>query len=162
MNNVTVLLTEWAKLITPALLIVLAIQQWRASRAALKRTEAMQKAADDAKLAAGDAKLAATDAAEKVVEVAEKTEGVRRALVDNNESTTIRLDGLAVSTDKIHVLVNSNMGVQLRISSTALRRIADLTKDPADVRIADEAERLAMDHESKQHKVDVKAEAEKF
>jgi len=61
--------------------------------------------------------------------------------------------------EDIHTLVNSNMGVQLRISAGALRRIADLTKDPADVRIADEAERLAMDHESKQHTVDVKQDA---
>lgn len=150
MNNIAALLTEWAKVITPALLIVVSIQQWWAARAATKRGLAVQASADQAQ-------SAAQDAAEKVVEVATKTEGVRQALVAADNATTTKLDNLTVQTDKVHTLVNSNMGVQLRISSTALRRIADLTKDPADIRIAEEAERLAQDHESKQHKVDVKA-----
>jgi hypothetical protein len=139
-NNITALLTEWAKMITPALLIVVAIQQWWTRRAADK---------------------AAAAAAAKVAEVASKTEAVRQALATSDNSTNIKLDSLAVSSDKIHTLVNSNMGVQLRISASALRRVADFSKDPKDERIAEEAERLAQDHESKQHKVDEKEQAGK-
>ena len=153
MNNVTVLLTEWAKMITPGLLIILAIQQWWAKRAADKRGIAVQKSADEAQ-------AAATDAAEKVVQVATKTESVRQALVDADSATSVKLDNLTVQTDKVHTLVNSNMGVQLRISAGALRRVAEYSKDPADIRIAEEAERLARDHETKQNKVDVKAGAD--
>jgi len=55
-----------------------------------------------------------------------------------------------VTSDQIHVLVNGNMGVQLRLNMVQARRIADLTHSPADVHLAEEAERLFLDHEAKQ------------
>jgi hypothetical protein len=61
-------------------------------------------------------------------------------------------------TDKIHTLVNSNFESQLRISSMALRRVADLTKGKPggeiDEKIAVEAEKLLRDHVTKQAIVD--------
>ena len=142
MIQITAFLTEWAKAITQVLLAVLVVQQYFAKRATDK-------------------------AAAKVAEVATKTEDVRKTLVESDSATTVKLndtavklDKLAINSDKIHTLVNSNMGVQLRISASALRRVAEYSKDPQDIRIAEEAERLATDHESKQHKVDAKADAD--
>lgn len=59
--------------------------------------------------------------------------------------------------DEIHTLVNSNMGAQLQVSMIALRRVANLTNDSADVAIADNAEDLYHQHEAKQALVDSKA-----
>jgi hypothetical protein len=112
---VIALLTELAKLITPLLLITLAIQQWMAKRAVAR---------------------------------------VRKALVITNADQNTKLDGIAEQTDKVHTLVNSNMGAQLTLTAKALRRVAELTGDAVDHAIADEAEKLARDHAVKQNKVD--------
>lgn len=55
---------------------------------------------------------------------------------------------------KIHVLVNSNMSVQLRLNSYQARRIADMTKAPEDEAAAVEAKRLMAEHDEQQRKVD--------
>jgi hypothetical protein len=65
-----------------------------------------------------------------------------------------KLDGLAVVTDKTHTLVNSNMGVQLKLNALVSRRLADLTRDPADITAAELAERLYHEHQGKQAVVD--------
>ena len=57
-------------------------------------------------------------------------------------------------TNEIHTLVNSNFAIQLKVSAAALRRVADLTKDPADAKIAVEAEQLMQNHVAKQTVVD--------
>jgi hypothetical protein len=44
--------------------------------------------------------------------------------------------------DAVHSLVNSAMTAQLRLTATALRRIAILTKDPSDAALAEEAETI--------------------
>jgi len=49
-------------------------------------------------------------------------------------------------TGQIHTLVNSNMEVQLRVNWLQARRIADLTKLPSDISLADEAEKLYNQH----------------
>ena len=62
--------------------------------------------------------------------------------------------------EKIHTLVNSNMGAQLNISRVALRKVAELTTDPVAkamaIAMADEAERAYMEHQIKQAIVDKK------
>ena len=45
-----------------------------------------------------------------------------------------------------HSLVNGNMEGQLRMTAIASRRLADSTKDPKDVEIAETAEKLLEDH----------------
>jgi hypothetical protein len=68
----------------------------------------------------------------------------------------LQLARLKSTTEAVHVLVNSNMGAQLRISATALRRVAKMTTDPADEKIAEQAEKLLHEHEKKQAVVDNK------
>jgi len=55
----------------------------------------------------------------------------------------------------IHTLVNSNMGVQLRVNWLQARRIADMTKLPSDIELANEAERLYNQHQLKQAQIDL-------
>lgn len=56
--------------------------------------------------------------------------------------------------DKIHVLVNNNMAIQLRVNAYQARRIASMTKSKEDKTAATEAERLLSAHEQQQAKVD--------
>lgn len=60
---------------------------------------------------------------------------------------------LAIAKDT-HTLVNSNMGMQLGISATALAKIADFTKKPKDREIAEKAKQLLEEHNAKQAIVD--------
>lgn len=46
-----------------------------------------------------------------------------------------------------HCLVNSAMDAQMKINKLALRRIADLTKDPVDVEAALEAENVYLNRQ---------------
>lgn len=57
---------------------------------------------------------------------------------------------------KVHTLVNSDRGVYLSVGASALTRVADLTKDPADRKIADAANELSAAHQRQQDKVDAK------
>ena len=129
------------------------VTAWMGRRASADSRDA----AREARSAARDATGAAHDAATLVAVVAEKTEEVRQTLTHNDEHINEKLTELAVTTDKVHTLVNSNMGLQLKISASALRRVAELTNDKADIDIATEAERLSKDHESKQATVDLAA-----
>jgi hypothetical protein len=56
--------------------------------------------------------------------------------------------------ERVHILVNSKMGIQLRISASLSKRLAKLTGDPEDYASAAEHERVAVDHEYKQAVVD--------
>lgn len=67
-----------------------------------------------------------------------------------------KVDKLAVVADATHALTNSAMLGQLRLTYVAFQRIADLTKEEADMRAADEAKRLYDEHKSQQDKVDLK------
>ena len=91
----------------------------------------------------------ATDAATKV-------EAVKKTLEDTGSAAKKQLDGLSQVAHDTHTLVNANMGRQLLISAKALRRIADMTRDIDDKRIATDAEALLKEHEKKQSVVDNK------
>ena len=56
--------------------------------------------------------------------------------------------------DEIHVLVNSAMGKALRANMLSSRRVAELTKTPADIAVADQAEHDYKDHMAKQGAID--------
>lgn len=92
-----------------------------------------------------------------------KAEEVKEVLEEATETTDKKLQGLAEvaeeakkTGDAIHVLVNSSMMAQLKISAVALRRIADLTKHAGDIAAAELAEKLLHEHEKKQAAVDAK------
>lgn len=55
---------------------------------------------------------------------------------------------------QVHTLVNSRMGAQLGFTATALRRIADMTKNKKDEEAATQAEKLLEEHTEKQAIVD--------
>lgn len=67
---------------------------------------------------------------------------------------TIVLAWMKHDTDKklqgIHTLVNSRMGVQMRISAAALRSLSALSKKQGDAENADAAERLLGEHNVQQ------------
>ena len=65
-----------------------------------------------------------------------------------------KIDGVVKVTDATHILVNSNMGIALRASAVALRRVADLTGKSEDGVLAKTAERMLSEHESRQAVVD--------
>lgn len=92
-----------------------------------------------------------------------KVKEVKETLAAVTASTDEKLGSLASAAEDskrvgnaIHTLVNANMGAQLSISAVALRRIADLTKDPGDIAMADRAQRLLEEHTAQQDIVDSK------
>jgi len=93
---------------------------------------------------------AAAKAATEAVEVAVVTAGV----------ASQKADSLAEKTEMVHKLVNSGYAVQLKVSSVALRRLAEITKDTDDVSAAELAEKAVAEHAQKQNVVDI-AEAKK-
>lgn len=58
--------------------------------------------------------------------------------------------------DATHTLVNKNMGTQLRVSAALAMRVANLTNDPQDVLIWEEADKQRKIHDEQQAKVDAK------
>lgn len=93
--------------------------------------------------------------------VAQKAEEVKTTLVQTTARTDGKLDDLTdVARDtqetgeKVHVLVNSSMSAQLKISMIALKRVAELTKHPDDLAAAELATKLYHEHEGKQKLVD--------
>jgi hypothetical protein len=69
-------------------------------------------------------------------------------------ATGAKMDGLAKVADATHTLVNSNFGVQLKISALALHRVAELTGHPDDKAAAEIAEKAYQEHLAKQAVVD--------
>lgn len=65
-----------------------------------------------------------------------------------------RLETIQHTGAVTHALVNSQFGVQLRFTSVALRRVASLTSERADVDAAVLAEKAYADHMAKQAVVD--------
>lgn len=70
----------------------------------------------------------------------EKVEEVRTELKTNTAVTTTKLD-------EIHTQVNGAMSAQMRLTAKFARRVADGSGDPADVELADEAEKVLAEHE---------------
>ncbi len=72
---------------------------------------------------------------------------VRKALSTEtkrqNESSIVRDEKL----DSIHALVNGTMLDQKKITMIFAKRIAELTQNPSDITIADEAEREYIEHQ---------------
>lgn len=97
---------------------------------------------------------AAKRVAAKVEEVRVATEKSSAIRDEGSAKLEQQLVGIAKVGQDTHTLVNSNMGAQLKISSVALRRLADLTKDAVDIKVANAAEALLEEHVAKQAQVD--------
>lgn len=83
-----------------------------------------------------------------------KVAEVKTTLDRTTKAADIKFDELAKVTSATHTLVNSNMSAQLKISSVALHRVAELTNHPDDIKAAKFAEEAYMEHEAKQKIVD--------
>ncbi len=84
------------------------------------------------------------------------TEKVATVLAVNTADTTVALNEIRHTGNATHLLVNSAMSRQLKISAIALRRVAELTGHPDDVEAARLAEISYHDHELKQKPLDGK------
>lgn len=69
---------------------------------------------------------------------------------------TYKLNKIGKVADATHTLVNSNMGVQLRLTAAVSRRLAALTRNKSDLAAAELADKMLMEHEDKQATVDAK------
>ena len=87
-------------------------------------------------------------------ETSVKVAEVKRTLETSNEATDDKLKNLAIVAHSTHLLVNSNLNAQLKISAVALRRLAIISKDADDIAAAELAEKLLHEHEAKQKQVD--------
>lgn len=67
-----------------------------------------------------------------------------------------KLNAIAKTGEATHSLVNSNFGIQLKLTSVVSRRLADLTNAPADIEAADLAKRAYDAHMAQQAIVDAK------
>lgn len=74
-------------------------------------------------------------------------EAMKAKLAESTSASAVKLESIAQVSRDTHRIVNGAMAIQLRLNAKLSRRLADLTGDPADVRIADEAERLLAEHE---------------
>jgi hypothetical protein len=79
---------------------------------------------------------------------------VRETLSESDDQLHSRLDEMAAVGQATHVLVNSNMGDQLKLNALLSRRVAEITKLPEDLEAAVLSESKLRDHESKQAVVD--------
>lgn len=96
-------------------------------------------------------------AANKVADAAVKVEKVAQVA----EAQAGKVDMIVVTTgntqrqaEAIHTLVNSATGLQLTNNAVMARRLADITKLPADYEAAELAEKAANEHRLKQAVVD--------
>jgi uncharacterized protein related to proFAR isomerase len=103
-------------------------------------------------------KLDAAKTARTAAEAAKKAEEVKQQLVTAAlELKASNSKGAKEVTDKltvIHDLVNSSMMEQKRLTMLALSHVAELTKDPKDIAIAQEASRIFESHRKRQEEID--------
>ena len=90
----------------------------------------------------------------KVDEISVKAETVKNVLAHKQIQTDASLKRLTQVTHDVHTLVNSNMGIQLKINYVLADRIASLTNNKNDIAVAKEAHKLFDEHEARQHTVD--------
>jgi Xaa-Pro aminopeptidase len=89
----------------------------------------------------------ASKAADKAAVQAEE---VKETLADSLTKTTDTLRQIKTTGEITHQLVNGSLTAQMKLTAVALRRVADVTKDPDDVTAADLAEKAMAEHIAKQ------------
>jgi rRNA maturation endonuclease Nob1 len=137
--------------------VLVGLVQYMQSRSKAKdekeaRAEARQaarEAVQSAREAARDAKDAAESAAAKVTAVAVAAEA-------QGERTTQQLSAIAKVGNDTHTLVNSNMGVQLKLNAALAKRISDMSGLTDDRKAAELAQMLYDEHVKKQAAVDAR------
>ena len=115
----------------------------------VKSTLARTGAATELKVEEVKSTLARTGTATEL-----KVEEVKSTLARTGAATELKLIEIANVGIAVHTLVNSNMGVQLKLNAVVSRRLAEITKDRADLAAAELAQGLLHEHEAKQAIVD--------
>lgn len=92
------------------------------------------------------AKIAAT----KADAAANKVESVKLALLGATNSQTNFNEAQTAKLGQIHALVNNDHGVSLRLTASALKRVAELTNHPDDIKAAVDAELASAVHDAKE------------
>jgi hypothetical protein len=162
----------WQALIAGIVTVVIAWMQQRTKSAVDEAAKVAVASADTAAIRTEQVAAKQVIAAQKVEQVAIKQESAAKATADklndaagkvaevkdalkaSDETTANKLDDIAKTGEAIHVLVNSSMSAQLKISMIALKRVAELTRHPDDLAASQLAEKLYHEHEAKQAKVD--------
>jgi hypothetical protein len=110
----------------------------------------------------GQARADASAEAARVaaVDVKDAAQQVKVTLAATGAATLASLTAIKKTGEETHILVNNDHGVSLRLAASALRRVANLTKEPEDEAAATHAEGAAKEHDEKQrtldqHKADV-------
>lgn len=98
----------------------------------------------------------ATKAAEKVQVVADKLVVADRQTATKLAENEAKLQAISVVADITHALSNSKMLRALDINRKVTKRLAEMTKDPVDAALAEQAETQYQEHKSQQDKVDKK------
>ena len=88
------------------------------------------------------------------IEAAARVEDVKRDLQVQSAASTKQMTEIAKVGIDTHTLVNSNMGVQLKLAAGFARRLADITKSSDDEKAASLAELAYDEHVKKQAVVD--------
>ncbi len=127
-------------------------QRFRDATALVTRQDAerMQRSADAAAMAVRQVK--ATLAEQNIVTSEKLAENTALTA-----STAASLDSATRVIDATHALVNSNAGIQLQLTAVVSRRLANLTKDPEDIKAAELAEKLFREHNTRQVTADRQA-----
>lgn len=89
-------------------------------------------------------------------EVAARLQKVEEERIIAAKNTETKINEIVKVGAITHSLVNSAMGVQLKINAVALKRLAELTNDPKDIEAADLAEIALQQHLEKQEVLDNK------
>lgn len=79
-----------------------------------------------------------------------ETKEVKEKLEASESKSDSILKNISNTSNDIHTLVNSNMGVQLKITMLLADRVANLTKEPLDYEAANVAHQAYDEHMKKQ------------
>lgn len=83
-----------------------------------------------------------------------KAAEVKEALIDTTAVVDQKLDKIVEVASDTHILVNSSMGMQLKLNAATTKRLAELTGLDDDIKAADQAAKLYAAHVKKQAIVD--------
>jgi hypothetical protein len=85
---------------------------------------------------------------------AAKVEEVRKTAAETARHADEQSEKILNVSNKVHTLVNSAMGEQLRVTCISARTLANLTGKPEHLQAAEEADVKLAEHERKQSQVD--------
>lgn len=109
-----------------------------------------------ARRSAAEAAKATAEAVKATVVVAQKVDQVKEVAAVAVQAATNQGNQILSVNDKIHTLVNSQMGQQLMLYAVTARTLANLTNKPEHLKAADEADKKLEEHQLRQSVVDHK------